>query len=92
MMVTYTSPYAPWAEVQIPIEEVRIRDRPPEKRNSPKGRVTLADALREDEEALRRRFVFHTRKKGPLTLDEAIAECKRMEGESEPAPERGSSA
>lgn len=33
---------------------------------------TLAEELREEEEAARRRFIHHTRPKRPLTLDEAI--------------------
>lgn len=44
------------------------------------GAETLADALRREEEALHRRFVWHTRPKRPLSLDEAIALSKRAEG------------
>lgn len=43
---------------------------------------TLADSLREEGEALRRRFVWHTRpNKGPLSLEEANNLCRRMFGE-----------
>jgi hypothetical protein len=39
---------------------------------------TLAQALREEDEQLHRRFVHATRRKGPLTLERAIEECRRM--------------
>lgn len=41
---------------------------------------TLAESLKEEEEALRRRFVHHTRPKGPLSLEEAMELAKRMRG------------
>lgn len=41
---------------------------------------TLAESLAEEAELLRRRFVYHTRPKGPLTMDQAIDPCRRMEG------------
>lgn len=44
---------------------------------------TLADALREEEELLRRRFVHATRPKGPLTMEQAIELCRRMSGVGE---------
>jgi hypothetical protein len=46
---------------------------------------TLADAIREEEERARRRFVHHTRPKGPLSLQEAIELCERVAGEPPPS-------
>ena len=39
---------------------------------------TLAQELREEDEALQRRFIHHTRPKGPLSMEEAQALCERM--------------
>lgn len=39
----------------------------------PMTEKTLAQALKEEEEALRRRFIHHTRPKRPLTMEEAAA-------------------
>lgn len=47
---------------------------------------TLADAFREEEELARRRFVHHTRPKGPMSLDEAREICERMDGQKTPPP------
>jgi hypothetical protein len=44
--------------------------------------ITLADDLRAEGEELRRRFVHATRPKGPMSLDDAIALHRRMEGDS----------
>jgi hypothetical protein len=44
---------------------------------------TLAEAIAEEDEMLRRRFVHHTRPKGPLTLAQAIALSRRMAGDLE---------
>lgn len=41
---------------------------------------TLAEELAAEEELARRRFVHHTRPKGPLSLDEARKLCERMDG------------
>jgi hypothetical protein len=41
---------------------------------------TLAESLKEEEEALRRRFIHHTRPKGPLSLKEAMELAERMSG------------
>lgn len=41
---------------------------------------TLAEELALENELLRRRFVHATRKRGPLTVDEAAALCRRMDG------------
>ena len=41
--------------------------------------MTFADELRLEQEALARRFVFHTRPRGTLSLDEARALSERME-------------
>jgi hypothetical protein len=40
--------------------------------------MTFAEEMLRDADLLRRRFVFATRKRGPLTLDEALVECYRM--------------
>ena len=45
---------------------------------APAGEQTLAEAMRKEDEALRRRFVHHTRPRGPLSLREAIALSERM--------------
>lgn len=42
---------------------------------------TFAEEMKRDADLLRRRFVHATRPKGPLSLDEAIALSKRMEGD-----------
>jgi hypothetical protein len=42
--------------------------------------VSLAASIREEEEQLRRRFIHHTRKKGPLSLEDAIDLAERMAG------------
>lgn len=39
---------------------------------------TLADDLMREAKLLRRRFIRHTRPKGPLTLDQARDLCRRM--------------
>ena len=39
---------------------------------------TLAEDLRREEAQLRQRFIYHTRKKGPLTMDEARSLCLKM--------------
>lgn len=41
---------------------------------------TLADVIAEENELGRRQFVFATRKRGPLTMDEALDLCRRMDG------------
>lgn len=41
--------------------------------------TTLAEALRAEEEALRRRFIWHTRPKGPLSLADVIAFAERLD-------------
>lgn len=41
---------------------------------------TLAQALAEEGEALRRRFVHHTRPRGPLSLEDAIKLSEDMNG------------
>lgn len=41
---------------------------------------TLAEALRKENELLRRRFAHHTRPKGPLTLEQARELAERMSG------------
>lgn len=46
---------------------------------------TLAESLRADAEALRKRFVHATRPKGPLSLAEAMDLCSRMDGDEMPA-------
>lgn len=43
---------------------------------------TLADDLKHEADLLRRRFVHHTRPKGPLTLEQARDLCKRMDGDN----------
>jgi len=43
---------------------------------------TLAEELKHEEELLRRRFVHHTRPKGPLSLKEAMELSERMQGKS----------
>jgi hypothetical protein len=48
--------------------------------------MTFAEEMKRDSDLLRRRFVHATRPQGPLSLDDAIALCKRMEVE-EPARE-----
>lgn len=40
---------------------------------------TLAEALQQEAEALRRRFVHHTRPRHPLSMDEAISLSKAMD-------------
>lgn len=45
---------------------------------------TLADALRQEDEALRRRVVHATRPRGPLSLEQARDLCRRMEGAANP--------
>ena len=40
--------------------------------------ISLANALKAEEEALRRRFVHHTRPKGPLSFEQAIALSQAM--------------
>ena len=42
---------------------------------------TLAESLKDEEEALRRRFVHHMRPKRPLSLEEALELAKRMAGQ-----------
>ncbi len=42
---------------------------------------TLAESLKEEEEALRRRFVHHTRPKRPLSLEETMELAERMAGQ-----------
>ena len=44
---------------------------------------SLADALKADQELLRRRFVHHTRPKHPLSLREAMDLSRRMSGTDE---------
>lgn len=39
---------------------------------------TLAESLKEEDEALRRRFVHHTRQRHPLSLEEAMELAERM--------------
>lgn len=41
---------------------------------------TLADDLKAEEELLRRRFVHATRPQGPLSMQDAVALCARMDG------------
>lgn len=48
----------------------------------PHGDKTLADYLKAEEELGRRRFVHHTRPKGPLSMAAAAALCARMDGRS----------
>ncbi len=43
---------------------------------------TMAQAIKDEEELLRRRVVHATRPKGPLTMEEAAALARRMTGES----------
>lgn len=43
--------------------------------------MTLAEEMKRDDDLLRRRFVHATRPTGPLSLDEAGALCRRMEGD-----------
>lgn len=40
----------------------------------------LADDMKHEADLLRRRFVHHTRPRGPLALDQAHDLCKRMDG------------
>ena len=47
--------------------------------NQESAMKTLADELKAEAEALRRRFVHHTRPKGPLSLKEAIELSKHMQ-------------
>lgn len=39
---------------------------------------TLAEDLADEAERHRRRFVHHTRKRGPMTMEEATALCARV--------------
>lgn len=51
----------------------------------------FADEMARDAELLRRRFVHHTRPKGPMTLDEARELCEQMyprPGPAWPCPPR----
>lgn len=41
---------------------------------------TLAESLKEEEEALRRRFIHHTRPRRPLSFEEAADLARRMDG------------
>jgi hypothetical protein len=43
--------------------------------------TTFAEEIKRDDDLLRRRFVHATRPNGPLSLNEAIALHKRMEGD-----------
>lgn len=47
---------------------------------------TFAEDLRDEAELLRRRLVHHGRKRGPLTLGEAIDLCREMDKPSENDP------
>jgi hypothetical protein len=49
--------------------------------------LTLTDDLRAEGDQLRRRFVHHTRPKGPLTIEQAQKLCERM---SDGEQDRGS--
>ena len=42
---------------------------------------TLAESLKEEADALRRRFVHHTRPQRPLSLEEAMELEERMAGQ-----------
>jgi hypothetical protein len=46
---------------------------------------TFADELRAEEELLRRKFVYATRPKRPLSMEEAEALHRRMEGKNRTA-------
>ncbi len=48
-----------------------------------KAHTTFAEEMKREQDQLRRRFVHHTRPKGPLSLEEAIALSKRMEGSAD---------
>ena len=48
--------------------------------------LTLADDIRQEEESLRRRFIHHTRPKGPLSLKEAIELAERVSGREQGVP------
>jgi hypothetical protein len=41
---------------------------------------TLAESLKEEQDALRRRFIHHTRPKRPLSMEEAAELARRMDG------------
>lgn len=41
--------------------------------------MTFADDMRAEDERLRRRVVHHTRPRGPMSLQEAMALCQQME-------------
>lgn len=45
---------------------------------------TLAEALKEEDELLRRRIVHATRPKRPLSLEEAAELARRIEGDDPP--------
>jgi phage FluMu protein gp41 len=51
--------------------------------DTPEQPKSLADAMREEQELLRRKVVHATRPRGPLTMQQAIALAKRMHGETE---------
>lgn len=47
-------------------------------------RASFAQSLWEEEEQLRRRFIHHTRKRGQLTLDDAVDLAKRITTAGQP--------
>lgn len=49
---------------------------------------TLAEAMKAEEDAMRCRFVHHTRIRGPMNLNEAVRLSQRMEGKKPMTPAR----